>query len=593
MPELLQMLAELPEPFPMGVDGQQRQRNLEEYIEGLRLMSELNKQNKQQEQLTEDKLGRFDDRLRATRPSDSPLFVHNQTPPSPEALELLERVQTREGLGVLGRSYLAGIPAGGMDLLGMMSQIAPGPNFRDTDRGPSISGDSLRELINVDPSDPLNIIGEFGNPIGSTTKLAAMAGKFGPELLAALPAFVRRAKPLLKVDPSDLNRAEFIYGAEEAVQAPNSRRLYDAGLELQDDALRVWGGQPMQMVPENLPVLADNLTQEAMASYRQRPHMAGWYKANLDEAMTHASRIHPELATDADSQTAFKVIMAVTSNGQEVPLNARLTNDYYRLWKETGQFPIAGSGKEVKAMKQSFNTANTIIADQGFDGFVDFLSRDFTVRDLKAQGFKITGENMDTVVKGSAVFGPKIGGGFMQNLMGNYNPPTFDRWFMRTYGRHTGTLLASPKKIGSQVEEFIQALEDVEPEAFRAIGMTKTQALQHPEEASAVVLKAFSKGDFKVKSDVNNAARNLQKSLAGLVDSPGGGNQREFMRKTMTMVRDNLRAQGVQVDTADVQALLWYAEKDLYGKLGARVNTDTVDYATVWKQLAEQHLAGQ
>ena len=76
-------------------------------------------------------------------------------------------------------------------------------------------------------------------------------------------------------------------------------------------------------------------------------------------------------------------------------------------------------------------------------------------------------------------------------------------------------------------------------------------------------------------------------------DAPRGGNQRNFMRKTITQVRDNLRAEGIDIDTADVQALLWYAEKDLYGKMGARVNTTRVDYATVWKEIAAAHAASR
>ena len=239
-------------------------------------------------------------------------------------------------------------------------------------------------------------------------------------------------------------------------------------------------------------------------------------------------------------------------------------------------------------MKKSFVAANDLVEKMGWEGFDMFLDTEFTVRELEALGFKIGGENKGTHVKGSAIFGPKIGGGFMQNLRGNYDPPTFDRWWQRTWGRHSGTLISPEEKIGAQLEAFIDTLEDVEPEAFKAIGMTKAQALDNPEEAARVIYNGFQKGGFKVKSEVNNASRNLVKSLDNVVDAPAGGGQREYMRGVILQVRDNLRARGINVDTADVQALLWYAEKDLYGKMGGIVNTETVDYATVWKQLAEQ-----
>jgi hypothetical protein len=279
--------------------------------------------------------------------------------------------------------------------------------------------------------------------------------------------------------------------------------------------------------------------------------------------------------------------MAITSNGQKVSLNARLTNDYYQLFKDTGKFPVAGSGKEAKAMKDSFVTANAVIDERGFDGFVDLLHQDFSVRELKQAGFDVGGENMDTMVKGSAIFGPKIGQGFMQNLFGNYNPATFDRWWQRTFGRHAGTLIEPEGKIGDQILAFTDALEDTPAEAFGALGITKQQALSAPEEAAMLINNNFAKGGHKVKSEVNNAARNLAKSLTSVVDSPAGGGQRNFMREVITQVRDNLRGEGIMVDTADVQALLWYAEKDLYARMGARTDTTRVDYATVWKELAE------
>lgn len=390
---------------------------------------------------------------------------------------------------------------------------------------------------------------------------------------------------------STLNRSDFIYNNDIPPPAePNSRRLIDAGQDLQREALDAWGGKPMEMTPENLPVLADNMTKEAMASFEQRPEMAGWYKSNLEEAMGYASKIHPELATDQQAQDAFKVIMAITSNGQEVGLNARLTNDYYRMYRETGKFPVMGSGKEAGAMKQSFEAANTMIDDVGFDGFKDFLSQEFTVKELKDAGFKIGGELMGTTVPGSAIFGPKIGGGFMQNLMGNFDPPTMDRWFTRTWGRHTGSLTAEPAKLDKQR----QSLREVIGRKRRVIsdmGFDPAEVMSDPakfDEFANALHSQFARGGYKDKTPINNAARNLSKSLTNLNDSPTNGTQRNYMRGVMQQVRDNMRAQGIEVDTADVQALLWYAEKDLYGKMGARVNTETVDYATVWKQLAGQ-----
>ena len=398
-----------------------------------------------------------------------------------------------------------------------------------------------------------------------------------------------------QLETEALNRASFIYDDAPPIYEPGSRRLIDAGKEFQEEALNVWGGKPMAMTDENSSIVARNMTSEARESYRRRPEMAGWYKDNLDQAIKSASEIHPELATDPEALTAFKVIMAITSNGQEVPLNAKLTNQFYKAYKKDGKFLVAGSGKEANAMKKGFENANKVIEDRGFAGFQDFLSREYRVRDLKKEGFNVSGEDMDTIVNGSIIFGPKIGGGFMQNLMGNYKPATFDRWWQRTYGRHTGTLIAAPEKVAKQRDAFRTAIGR-KKKLVESFGFDIKEVMADDEvldQFANVVHKNFASGGYKDKNPLNNASRNLGKSLTNLEDAPRGGGQRNFMRKTIAQVRDNLRAEGIEIDTADVQALLWYAEKDLYGRMGARVNTDRVDYATVWREIADAHAASR
>jgi hypothetical protein len=44
-------------------------------------------------------------------------------------------------------------------------------------------------------------------------------------------------------------------------------------------------------------------------------------------------------------------------------------------------------------------------------------------------------------VYGAIILGPKIGNGFYMNLWGKFDQLTMDRWFMRTWGRVTGTLI--------------------------------------------------------------------------------------------------------------------------------------------------------
>ena len=49
-------------------------------------------------------------------------------------------------------------------------------------------------------------------------------------------------------------------------------------------------------------------------------------------------------------------------------------------------------------------------------------------------------EEADTMVSVAYAIGPKIGNGFLQNLRGNFDPLTMDRWWMRFVNRITGKL---------------------------------------------------------------------------------------------------------------------------------------------------------
>jgi hypothetical protein len=88
--------------------------------------------------------------------------------------------------------------------------------------------------------------------------------------------------------------------------------------------------------------------------------------------------------------------------------------------------------------------------------FNSFLTSKFRAGDLQyiSKGKTknlLSGFNVDTEVYGASVFGPKIGNGFFMNLNGQFDQLTMDRWFMRQFGRLTGTLIdRNPNKIISE-----------------------------------------------------------------------------------------------------------------------------------------------
>lgn len=397
-----------------------------------------------------------------------------------------------------------------------------------------------------------------------------------------------------------LARQDFIYG--DAPGAPaRSRGVNDIYSELQDEATEAWGGRA-EYTDENIPTIAGNMADEAAAVVERNPTAVGWYKANLDEAMDHASTLHPELKADPQAETAFKFIKAITSNGMRVKDNAIATNRLYSEFKKTGQFPIDGAGEKIGTMKKTFQQANEVLDKHGFDYFQDFLNKDFTVRELKAAGFNVSGENMDTVLKGSAVFGPKVGGGFFQNLSGNYAPATFDLWWQRTWGRHTGTLKASAEQLSKAGQRARTALTGpaasklAKQHGYSLRELKKAGNESMLAEFAGKVKRAHDRDFLKtrrVKNDLEKAAVNYLKMAVDHVKAPRSGSERAYMRRVFTAIQDNLKQRGIDMDIADIQAVMWYAEKDLSAKMGGEATAAGSDYASAWKQLADEHSGGR
>ena len=70
--------------------------------------------------------------------------------------------------------------------------------------------------------------------------------------------------------------------------------------------------------------------------------------------------------------------------------------------------------------------------------------------------------SVDTPVNGSYIIGAKIGQGFYQNLIGNFDNLTQDIWFMRTINRLTGSVFKKPptqKTLDKNYERVLLAID--------------------------------------------------------------------------------------------------------------------------------------
>jgi hypothetical protein len=327
----------------------------------------------------------------------------------------------------------------------------------------------------------------------------------------------------------------------------------------------------------------------------------GWYKGKIEGAFNHFSKVFPEVLQDPTKMSAAKFILAVTSNGKTVSQNSEETFDMYDVFRRTGRMPEdMGTGKEKKAINDALKLWNDKTAEMGTENFIKFLSTDYSVRELNKMGFNIAGESADTILPGSVVLGPKIGGAFYQNLIGNFNTLTMDRWWMKTWGRLTGTITHTPDEgLTSERESRLKAA--LRGKSLKKYGITDTtlgkltseQLLDIADQIHAI----DQRSNYKIKGpdgkrpELHLAAQRLSEGARPLLDQPGGGPHRTFMRETVAKAVSMLNDLGVGADTADFQALVWYPEKEFWQKYG-RVNerAEPTDYEIEFKKLAEKRL---
>jgi hypothetical protein len=375
--------------------------------------------------------------------------------------------------------------------------------------------------------------------------------------------------------------------------------------------------------------LADLGTQEALAALQTNSNAVGWYDEKTRQALSVVALVHPEILTDPDARFTFIYALAVTSNGQRVEKNFELAERAYASWKESkGTMPseVGAGGPAGKKVHEALARYNDLVAKFGSPSAVEkFMLTEFTAKELAAAGFDAGGENVDTVVLGAALLGPKIGNGFFANLYGVFDRLTMDRWLMRTWGRWTGTLLKDNQVAVNDEKKVLKALvRAVRADKEANAAMRQVFAMSVKGEVDKALLtakaspwEALAKSgnlehlsdQLKLKSTYPPLRKVMQSSelldqlrksgnrLAGKLDgsneAPGGGNQRNWIRAVFSDILQNVvESTGQNMEMADLQALLWYPEKRLYDsaksddELGGYEDDEAPDYANAAVALA-------
>jgi hypothetical protein len=379
---------------------------------------------------------------------------------------------------------------------------------------------------------------------------------------------------------------------------------------LQERARKVLSGKPIAIESDTSKdgLLSDVFAAEAIAALEETGNAATWYSEKVTEAIEVASQLYPEIATDADARFAFLAALSVTSQNTPVMENSVYTSEVYEYFRENQRFPEDFSkGKHGKSMASNFALLNSLLDAMGPAGVQSFFDKQFTVKQLKDAGFTPPGgENVDTVVYGSFLLGPKIGQGFYQNLNGNFSPVTIDMWLMRTLGRATGRLIGKPEILEKQADRLLEGLL-ADPEKrgdnFRISAIRDAQIdgdvdalveianefrLEHDRIFQTPEVQALFRQKKYNKPEWAKAAEAIVTQQNKPQDSPSGGNFRNAVRRIMDKTRQKMADSGYDVTNADLQAILWYPEKNLYKKLGVRTKDNlNIDYAQAFERILE------
>lgn len=332
----------------------------------------------------------------------------------------------------------------------------------------------------------------------------------------------------------------------------------------------------------------------------------GWYSVKFQRALDRFGARFPEfgpgdhfsdpnmlglqrLGNQKNARDFFTALIAITSDGATVRDNLNQAKTLYEGFRLNGVFDpdFAGKSDRGAAMRGNLARIDAMLTQYGPDEMHRVLLHADTVTNLRKLA-KERGEKFKTDYLGDAhlpysaiVFGPKLGA-FYANLMGDTGYLTMDRWWSRTINRYRGQLITKALRTG--IERFKGLLIADRRLNITADMMTDDYALA----ALADYVVPYRNRNFKGGSDIEKAANTIYKEQYERTrDAPRTGSERAFMIEIARQTQDNLRRRGHDMTIADVQAVLWYYEKRLYGELGTRQTAD-ISYEEIAREIANR-----
>jgi hypothetical protein len=472
-------------------------------------------------------------------------------------------------VGALGKQYdtvmasnVLNVQSGRNMLRSTLSDIAASSktravmNYPESPRYLDLSADDVAaEIRSAFGADPKIVGGTKRAPLWEVTKpSAAPRGQAMPDAQPRAQFMADSVdEPPRSLRDMPQSALKVLHADSDVLPKP-TKKLTNAtvALTLADIAEKHNGGiiTSSNITPEQKADLKILGADEGEAALKASGKNAGnWYSVAIEAALgiagviyrelsdAVAARKHAVLAKETDpvkaGQFALRLPLAITSQNMTVKLNTRASNEQFNIFLKTGKFdPSIAYGEKAKSISGNLDLANVMIDELGSVlALEDFVSREFTVRELEVEASKIAGRKItiagrkDDIVNGAAIFGPKIGQGFLQNLMGKFDPVTIDLWMRRTWGRWTGDvvgdgvtaqrlarLIDESRKVGRKLPDSIKRLRTT----MRSMGETKTGKAKKPELTVSEDVELRLEEDTAFRKDVEAFAKQANAEFQAL-----------------------------------------------------------------------------
>lgn len=307
----------------------------------------------------------------------------------------------------------------------------------------------------------------------------------------------------------------------------------------------------------------------------------GWYGELYQKSLDAMGKVFPEMKNDQNARDLFTMLVAITSDGQKVMSNFKLAAFAYDYYKKNGSMPKTLPGQRVASFESNLKRINDLL--NKYNGDIATIKKDLmevkSIKEInkerKKEGLEPLSTNWPVSFKApfaASVFGPKLGM-FYSNLSGNEAYPTLDRWWSRTFNRYRGTLIPSLKG------GFDKKGEALGLDRFKKILGNPDMSNEEALLASKSYRDSYAAKGYKNGTEIEKAANTIYKiAFENLNDAPFTKNDRQFMYDTVSDAVNKLNKQGYDLSIADVQAILWYFEKNLYKTLGVQAKIEGISY---------------